>query len=204
MNVIIIYSSFVYKLMCTYVFTDGACKNNGRKNAKASFASLVGKRVIKGLVGDYTVEFKNNKLVYTSTPCNPSNNRAELCGLIYALCEILGILDYNDINIETYILNDYEYDKLYNSQDRPLITKTTIYSDSLICVNTMLKWYDNRERNGSLDEFKNLDLITIMMQLYKQISKNVDIVHVRSHQKKNNFICNLNNYVDKLATDLLI
>jgi ribonuclease HI len=171
------------------IFTDGGCINNGKKNAKAAFAVYMNNIIIRGYVipNEYILQCNNN----ISLKCNdifipPSNNRGELLAIIYAFIEII---TNNTINEEI-----------------------TLYSDSIICVKTINEWYTNRLNNGTLNRFKNLDLINIMMNLYDIIKKNnnISIVHIRGHQKvtkvNNNEeikLINGNNIVDLYVSDLL-
>lgn len=171
--------------MSVYIFTDGSCKKNGNIEAKASFAVYVDSVIIRGIVEAKEYTLNNNKLMTIDNIINPSNNRGELLAIIHGLLYILN----NDIS-KTYIL----------------------YSDSLISVNTINIWYKNREKNGTVSKFKNLDLIEIVMILIKQINATTKLtcVYVRAHQKINKNmsedekkICIGNNIVDYYANNLL-
>ena len=142
------------------IFVDGACSDNGKKNAKASYAALINGNIIKGFVMPFEYVYNDKKLDHSEITISPSNNRAELLAIIVSLIEVL----------------ESEYDDI------------TIYSDSLISVNTVNIWYENRNKKGTINKFKNLDLIKIMMELYYEInkSKQVKIKHVRGHQKEEN------------------
>lgn len=167
------------------VFTDGGCIGNGKVNAKASYAVYINNMILRGLVMPYEYVYNSGILSYTDRKISPSNNRGELLGLIRAFIEILNI-DDNEI---------------------------IVYSDSQICVKTINEWYPNRLRKGTIHEFKNLDLIRIMMKLYYEIKeiKNIKIVHTLGHQKiKNNMtddekkIIIGNEIVDKYTSELLL
>jgi ribonuclease HI len=171
--------------MTELIFTDGACIGNGKSTAKASYAVVTNNISINGLVEPYEYIMNNNKLdVNRTKKINPSNNRGELLGIIHALLLIL---------------------------HAPSPKNYIIYSDSMICINTINSWYDNRKRKGTLKEFKNLDLLDIMMTL-KETAKerhiNVLYMHTRSHQKKPTdpeklIIWLGNDKADKLAEELL-
>lgn len=173
------------------VFTDGGCVGNGRLNAKASYAVFINNKIISGHVKpyEYIINVTNNDVYNISLSCNnkyiqPSNNRGELLSLIQAFIEIL------KTDNDNYI----------------------VYSDSQICVKTINEWYDNRLRKGTLHEFKNLDLIEILMYLYKKIKtyKSIKVLHIRGHQKitidmteEQKKIINGNNIVDLYASNML-
>lgn len=184
-----------------FIFTDGGCTANGRENSKASFASYFIKTndmvsisnkekfIIRGYVlsFEYAYDENTNNIYITTQYIKPSNNRGELLAIIHALLYIIDNIDkYNE--------------------------KITIYSDSLICVRTINEWYDKRLKKGTINEFKNFDLIKILMNLVNKLKRriNIEIKHVKSHQKiTNNMsieqknIINSNNIVDKHCIDLL-
>jgi len=54
-----------------------------------------------------------------------------------------------------------------------------IYSDSEYSVKTINKWYKEWLKNGK--DYKNKDIIDDIMLLIKEVSFNVEIIHVRSH-----------------------
>jgi ribonuclease HI len=133
---------------------------------------------------EYILNDNNELQINENVPIQPSNNRGELLAIIHAMLLI----------------------------HSSTITNCILYSDSLICINTINTWYDNRKKKNTLDKFKNLDLLNIMMNLkYKIIDKkiNVSYVHVRSHQKQPKdtdesfIIWKGNNEVDLLANSAL-
>lgn len=167
------------------IFTDGACKGNGKKTAKASWAFYDNNKLIKrGLVNPFEYKLLDgNNLQVTDISINPSNNRGELLAVIFAL--------------------------LYINECGNITEYNVIYSDSLITVNTINIWYNNRKKKGTLHEFKNLDLINIIMELFNKFI-NTKCEHVLAHRKySKNFsedeemLWNGNNIVDKYATELL-
>jgi len=145
----------------TLIFTDGACTCNGKPNAKAAFAVVINNhKVIRGLVQPYKYLYNEseNKIEITNEKEIISNNRAELLGIIHSFIEIINN-KYNDC---------------------------IVYSDSLICIKTINIWYYSRLKNNTVDQFRNLDLIQIMMLLHKKI-KDLGVMlsccHTRGHQK---------------------
>lgn len=166
-----------------FIFTDGACTGNGKKTAKASWVVYIhNKLIIRGMVQPYEYFLSDDTLMVNEKHVNPTNNRGELLAIIFAL---------------SYI---NKYGKGENS---------IIYSDSLITVNTINVWYNNRKKNNTLHEFKNLDLINIIMSLYDESI--VKCHHVMAHRKFNEsfdedetVIWNGNNIADKYATHLLL
>lgn len=197
-------------------FSDGGCINNGKKNAKASFCSVVidGKQkyIIDGLVkpNKYILDEtkiifdENNQLVSIGDDIStllltdhikiqPSNNRGELLGLINCFFQLLSIGLSEDMS------NNF----------------IEIYTDSLICINTFNIWLPNRQKNNTTHKLKNLDLITIGDFLFTQLKqkyKSVKLVHINSHQPcpskdkgtKALFIWLGNNLADKHCSECLL
>lgn len=178
--------------MQVLLFTDGGARGNGYKHVKASFSVIQYNEIEKkyvtltsGLVEPYEYELVNNVVKPDSSKSHmPSNNRAELLGVIHAL---LSLCDNVDTNV-------------------------AIYSDSLILVNTVNIWYPNRLRNKTISKFENLDLINIMMNLYNKIKekRNINIIHCRGHKKDidgnteaEKIIIGGNNMADKVVNDVM-
>lgn len=147
-----------------YIFTDGACINNGKCNSKASFSVYVENNIIIGLVKEFEYEYNilTNELNCNEKLIRPSNNRAELLAIIYGL---IYIIHKKNENIE-------------------------LYSDSLISIKTINEWYENRKKKNTLHEFKNLDLISIIMKIIEIIKINniIQCKHIRSHSKFNPYL----------------
>lgn len=168
-----------------FVFTDGGCIRNGKKDAKASYSVYIDNYIVRGHVMPYEYTCDANNILSNNTNyISPSNNRGELLSLIVAFIEILK-----------------------NKEDNFIV-----YSDSQICVKTINIWYPSRLKKGTTHEFKNLDLIKIMMNLYDKIklTKKIEIIHIRGHQKiKENMtenekkIISGNELVDKYASEIL-
>ena len=154
------------------LFTDGACANNGRSDARASFAVVACGGMfgfgaaIRGSVAPSAYRFDEPAsgrpagispiVPHNGTP--PSNNRGELLGIVYALlaalrCGVTGPVE--------------------------------IVSDSEISVNTFLDWLPKRIKNGTEREMKNFDLIEIAWRLLcelRTVAETVEFTHVRSHR----------------------
>lgn len=167
------------------LFTDGACIRNGKPDAMASFAVYAGGKLIRGKVMPYEYEYCGI-LKNTYIKVNPSNNRGELLAIVHGLL---------------YIITTGELE-------------CVLYSDSLICINTINEWYYKREQKGTLHEFKNLDLINIVMSLIQKIKISgiiLKCIHTRAHQKwqpaifteHEKIVWKGNDIVDKYATSLL-
>lgn len=168
------------------IYTDGAARDNGKYNVRASYSAVIKDKVVNGLVmpNAYTLS-DSNELQITNIKVVPSNNRGELLGIIHALLEV------------------------YNSN----IDDAKIYSDSLISVKTINEWYPNRKRKGTEKELKNLDLIEIIMSLvHKLRQKNIKISfnHINGHVKVTSGLdatqlelINGNTLADKYATSVL-
>lgn len=166
------------------VFTDGGCIGNGKYNAKASYAVYIDDTIIRGHVMPYEYVYGPEGLVCNNKPVSPSNNRGELLSLVHAFMEIL------NRDIDDYI----------------------VYSDSQICVKTINEWYPNRLKKGTVHEFKNLDLVQIMMGIYNKVKERccIKVIHTRGHQKiiknmsdEQKKIISGNDIVDRYASGVL-
>ena len=173
-------------------FTDGGCINNGKKNAKASFCSIavdgINKYIITELVqpnkyylDETNITFNENGLIvdmakisYTEASyikidntikINPSSNRGELLGLIHCFAQLVCMGLNKDMS------NNY----------------IEVYTDSLLCVNTLNIWLLTRQKNNTTHKMKNIDLITIADMFFKQLKhmyKSVKLLHTKSHQPR--------------------
>lgn len=163
-----------------YIFTDGGCSNNGKKNAVASFSCIIidGKtrKIIRGKVlpNEFFLENGNDTIVTENSNGNivtkiteikpnekyvqPSNNRGELLGIIQAL-KYLTSLQTNATNV-------------------------IIVSDSLLCIKTFNEWLPARRKKNTAHELKNFDLISIgeiLLEECKKLNFNIKFVHINSH-----------------------
>jgi len=190
-----------------FSFSDGGCINNGKKNAIASYCSILidGKtrETIKGRVQPYKYILNIDHPISDSETLSdfisidesikiiPSNNRGELLGIIYCFAQLY--LRESESNKETNI---------------------EIYSDSLLCINTFNTWLPNRRKNNTAHELKNFDLLLIgeeLLNAIKEKYKSIKLLHVKSHQqkplesegKKKLFIWMGNQFVDQECTKLL-
>jgi ribonuclease HI len=148
------------------VFTDGACNFNGKKNA----------------VAGYAVVFPNNKEYNYSEKIlsNPTNNRAEYCGIIKAL----EISNKIDPNIK---------DTLY------------IYTDSELLINSVTKWIKGWKKNNWMTAKKthvlNKDLL---IKIDEHISRrNVVFKHVKAHTNNTDWESYWNNIADTMAKETI-
>lgn len=146
-----------------FYFTDGSCINNGKKDAKAGFGLVVfsaykPRVLMSGKVLPGTYSFTNCLKVDKSNIINPSNNRGELLGLIFAFMSI-----------------KYEY----------IGRNVNICTDSKYCIDTFTKWYHSKKKKGIENTMKNIDMIEICMQLQQEIKimgANITFTHVPSHR----------------------
>lgn len=139
--------------MKLYIFTDGGCTKNGKVNARAAYAMLIHEQIYTGYVLPYKYLLDdNNVLRFDKSVSIAPSNNRG---------ELLGII------MGMLMMKQGEY---------------ILYTDSMISVKTINEWYIKREKNNTLHEFKNIDLLTIMMKLYRQHS-NITCVHIRGHTK---------------------
>ena len=102
---------------------------------------------------------------------NPSNNVAELYAIYYSL----KLLKKNKI-------------------DLPI----ELFTDSSYCRSILIEWYQKWVNNNLLGNKKNLPLIKKTYDLYCSF-KNISIIYVKGHSKKNDEHSYGNNIADKLA-----
>lgn len=169
-------------IMTTYIFTDGNCKNNGNVNAIAAFSV-------------YFEDFHQFNIVKKIDGPYPTNNKAELSAIHYALITV-----YENI--------DLFKDKL-----------VIIVSDSMYSINCIIKWSDawikNGWKNSKGKAVLNAPLIKGILDISTKmrLEYNFQIFsykHVNSHQQepvdKNSKEYKLwygNDKVDNLINDFL-
>lgn len=164
-----------------YIFSDGNCKSNGKKNARGGYSVYFGKELP-------FLQFNMTSL--GGVTHIPTNNIMELNSILYifkTLSENLSL--FKDINI--VIVSDSQYS----------INAITKWSDN---------WIKNGWKNSKGEEVKNKELIQEILELKNKTSGNVKFKHVFSHLKepKNKeslewFIWNGNNIVDTNINKML-
>jgi ribonuclease HI len=168
-----------------YIFTDGATKNNGYKNACGGIGVYFGN--------------KHPKNIAEIFPCDlglTSNNRCELYAIIRAL--------------EVYF-DCYRRDIKHKKRTKKNLI---ILSDSMYTINSLTKWIHKWKINGwktsKKEDVKNRDLIQVLDYLLEKYRKYTDIYfkHVRAHKKAPSkkkvtdyFYWLGNDMADKLAND---
>lgn len=140
------------------VFTDGACSNNGRSNAKAGIGLYfentkeTHSENVKEILIDFFPEIKEIKV---------TNNIAELLAIFKALYMILDNVPHNKFNV---------------------IIKT----DSMYCINIFTKWYKNWQKknwvtvNGK--PVLNKEIIQAILKLIELIPY-IEFIHIPAHKQ---------------------
>jgi len=82
--------------------------------------------------------------------------------------------------------------------DNPNFNSITIYTDSMYSINCLTKWIYKWQKENSLEDKKNLDLILPLVKMINSY-KNITIKHVFSHTGKKDFESIGNEMADKLA-----
>ena len=156
------------------VFTDGACSNNGYKNAKAGIGVYFGendeRNVSKSL---QNLWIKGRGTI--SNKIKQTNNTAELLAVI----EVFTILE-KEIN-KNYLVN--------------------IYTDSEYVIKCCTSYGEKCEKNNwkkKNGEIPNVELVRKVYSLYKQFD-NVKLEWIRAHTNKNDTLSKGNEGADKLA-----
>jgi ribonuclease HI len=170
-----------------YVFTDGACTNNGKPNARASFAVFFTDQHQHPL-------FRHNFAERLTD--NPTNQRAELMAILRAF----EILNTNEFQLR--VLGNKNF---------------TIASDSMYSINCLTKWYKAWEKNqwktAQGKPVKNASIIRaalIQIRNLVQAGYQVQFKHVFSHTQeptqrgsKEYLLWYGNNECDRMASRLL-
>lgn len=154
------------------IFTDGACTDNGKKNAKGGYG-----------VHFYSLKGQGDVSRPLFPQENQTNNRAELRAIQSAM-------DYIDKNKNT-ILAEYDQIRIWSDSEY-----------SIHCLTKWAPgWRRNgwKKRDGS--PVLNLDLIRSILDRL-QLNHQVTLQHVRAHQdsKQNEFPWSGNKVADELAT----
>ena len=84
------------------MYTDGACSNNGKNNAKAGYGIYTGTKVYAGKLMPFQFELVNGSLKATDIPAQLTNNRAEMFAVILAIHKFKAKKIITD---STYVIN---------------------------------------------------------------------------------------------------
>ena len=139
-----------------YIFTDGGCKSNGKKNAKAAYSVL------------FTKDQESPFFLFNKTKglSDPSNNKAELYGIKVAFKTIFENVDlFKKRNI--------------------IICTDSMYSIKCIDTWSK-NWSKNNWKNSKGEDVKNQDIIKEILYYKEKISNldiKTIIKHVFSHTK---------------------
>ena len=141
----------------TYVFTDGGCKRNGNPNSKAAYSVFFTENQDSPF-------YKFNTSQHLTE--EPTNNRAELSGILYIFKTI------------------YENKTLFNQH-------IIICTDSMYSINCIQKWSKNwilnNWKNAKGQDVKNKELIQEILRyrndLQGDLSFNIKFQHIFSHTK---------------------
>ena len=150
------------------VFTDGACKNNGKKGARGGF----------GVYIDPNLNFIEAR-TFSRPVDNPTNNRCELLAIVMGLYIIYRHLKF---------ITKYKPDVTISIEDIEL----SLYTDSKYSYDCAVKWINNWKKRGwkkaNGDDVKNVDLLADLDKYTKLIlvhnHKGIKFHHVRSHRPK--------------------
>ncbi|EHK49259.1 uncharacterized protein TrAtP1_000115 [Trichoderma atroviride] len=149
------------------IYTDGGCRGNGRSWAIGAAAAA-----FKNRNGNYVEAWTRSLPSYPA----PTNQRAELTGIIIALEQALE--RYHELDSDPYL-------------------DITIYSDSKYAVNCMTTWIKKWLRNGWTNaagyEVANRDLIEEAFDLGDRLKREGDVNYVWIPREKNEYadeLCN--------------
>ena len=150
------------------VFTDGACKNNGKKNAKGGF----------GIYIDTNLNFIETR-TFSGPVEDPTNNRCELLAIVMGLYVI-------HRHLKTIVR--FKPDVTISIEDIEL----SLYTDSQYSYNCAVKWINNWSRNNWVkangEDVKNIDMLSDIDKYTKLIlvhnHRGIRFHHVRSHRPR--------------------
>lgn len=140
-----------------YIFSDGNCKGNGKKHARAGYSVFFTDNI-------ESPHYRFNKTRFVAT--EPTNNKAELSGIKYAIKTISQNID---------LFKD---------------TRNIICTDSMYSINCIEKWskswIKNGWKNSKGEEVKNKELIQEIIDIKTSIPENIKISfkHVYGHTKE--------------------
>jgi ribonuclease HI len=158
-----------------YIFTDGACPNNGKSSAQAAYS------VILWNFPDYKDPFAIAEKVPSNEP--QTNQRAELRGLSRAFEEIKKLNTTTPITIYT----DSDY-------GRKCVTEWGLQWSAR-------GW---KRAQNSKKPIEHLDLLKPMIEFYQQSQHYVRIQHIKAHTGKKEFPYCGNEMADKYASEMLL
>lgn len=158
-------------LASAIAFSDGSCIDNGRPNARAAFAAIFaggtfGRAGVCGEVRPATYALVDDadpergvRIDPAAPAVTPTNNRAELLGVVYAL---LGLLRGRALG------------------------PVEVVSDSKITVKTLNLWLPARLKKGTERELMNFDLVWVAWRLLGALraqAQRVTLVHTHAHRE---------------------
>lgn len=166
------------------IYCDGACKNNGKRNAKAGY----------GL----SVQYDNKEVYLISKALEDSESHTNQRAELHALSDALDIA-YKKI---TYLSNKLEL--------KIPVKKVHIYSDSEYSINCLIKWAPSWSKRGwRKADGKDVLHVDIIKPMFEEWTKwnmytgglmyDIQIHHVRSHTGKTDPISLGNERADELA-----
>jgi ribonuclease HI len=142
-----------------YIFSDGNCKGNGKKDAKAGYSIYFIDYQKKYL--DELSPFNKSRIIVNE----PTNNKAELSGIL---------------KIFKTLTENIEYFKQFDS--------IIICTDSMYSINCITKWYksweNNQWKNTKGQEVKNRELIEDILLLKRELPFPVSLKHVMAHTQE--------------------
>lgn len=140
-----------------YIFSDGNCKGNGKKYAKAGYSVF-----FNDDADSLFYKFNKTRLVVS----DPTNNKAELSGIKYAFKTIS------------------ENQELFKDK-KNIICTDSMYS--INCIDKWSKsWSKNGWKNSKGQEVKNKELIQDILTLRDSINQDIKISfkHIPSHTQE--------------------
>lgn len=140
-----------------YIFSDGNCKGNGKKNARGGYSVF-----FTNDTDSPYYKFNKTRLIVTS----PTNNKAELSGIKYIFQTIL------------------ENEDIFKDK-KNIICTDSMYS--INCIDKWSKnWSKNGWKNSKGEEVKNKELIKDILTCKESIDQNIKITfkHILSHTQE--------------------
>jgi len=153
------------------MYTDGACSDNGKKNAKAGWAVVIDHYMTRAYYGNLPhaqITFDEKISFDQSVNIPATNNRAEMFAILFALY------------------------KAHQEGCRALII-----TDSNFTINVLTKWLKSWDRNGVIDDKKNPDILRCFLSIWKKVE--FQFIHQNSHTNESSQNADGNRLADEYA-----
>jgi ribonuclease HI len=168
-----------------YVYTDGACSNNGKINALAGFGIFFGTDDVRNVsrkidgkpILPLSLHNSVNFLQLPSPKISQTNNAAELSAIVHTY---------------SIIENDIRSGK-----------KIAIVSDSEYAIKCCSTYGEKCHRKKWAGDIPNKELVKMAYDLYGNLQNSVQFIHILAHTDNTDIHSVGNDHADKLANEAI-